>query len=214
MTIASRLSLVVLLGLAGATCSGSSNKNDGSVFDASSEARGGRPILTASPTMLNFGTVCPGDVTAPQTVRVMNVGDVAASVDVRVSASHAGDFTITATDCARLAPGEACTVTLVFAPTTEPPEFGSLTVSAIGGNSISISLDSTSTGPPAPFSLSPTQSDFGWVALGSTSPPVTFTVTPGTVKATFVMSPPAAGSCASCCGGVVARKGPRRWSLR
>jgi hypothetical protein len=106
----------------------------------------------------------------------MNVGDVAASVDVRVSASHAGDFTITATDCARLAPGEACTVTLVFAPTTEPPEFGSLTVSAIGGNSISISLDSTSTGPPAPFSLSPTQSDFGWVALGSTSPPVTFTV--------------------------------------
>src|ERR1035438_10696776 len=31
-------------------------------------------------------------------------------------------------------------------------------------------------------------------------PPVTFTVTPGTVKATFVMSPPAAGNCASCCG--------------
>src|ERR1035438_5049384 len=31
-------------------------------------------------------------------------------------------------------------------------------------------------------------------------PPVTFTVTPGTVKATLVMPPPPAGNCASCCG--------------
>jgi len=88
MTIdhAFRSSLAVLfLVLTGGGCSSSSQKNDGTVPDASSEARGSRPSLTASPsTLLNFGSVCPGTVSAPQTVQIMNIGDSAVPVDVKV----------------------------------------------------------------------------------------------------------------------------------
>jgi hypothetical protein len=45
-----------------------------------------------------------------------------------------------------------------------------------GGDLLRISLGGTSTGGPAPLSLSPSSSDFGSVAVGTTSSAVTFTV--------------------------------------
>jgi hypothetical protein len=168
---------VILLALTGGGCSSSSQKNDGTVPDGSSEARGSRPSLTASPsTLLNFGSVCPGTVSAPQTVQIMNIGDSAVPVDVKVTGINAADFTTTETGCDLIAPGATCTIAVVFASTTASTGMATLEVISPGGDLLRISLGGTSTGGPAPFSLSPSSYDFGSVAVGTTSSAVTFTV--------------------------------------
>jgi hypothetical protein len=165
--------------LAFAACSSGTNKNsvDAQPGDSTVPDTRGTPILTISPTSLNFPELCPGPPTPPQTIQVMNEGDSAASVDVKVSASGAGSFTAIPTGCDLIAPGASCTIAVVFTRTAEGQASGKLELTDSRGLSHGIALESFSTSGPAPFWISSSSpSDLGSVAVGTTGPAVTFTV--------------------------------------
>jgi len=90
--------------------------------------------------------------------------------------AHGAAFTSTETGCDLIAPGAACTIDVVFTPTNTFGETAGLYGTPPGGPTIIIALEARSTGGLAPFLLSPFSSDFGSVAIGATSPSVTFTV--------------------------------------
>lgn len=78
---------------------------------------GGRPKITFSPSLVNFGTSLPGSTSAPQTITVSNPGALP-NGPVTVTKIGSSTFTIASDDCtgATLAPGGTCTVAVTFTP--------------------------------------------------------------------------------------------------
>jgi hypothetical protein len=98
------------------------------------------PILSPNPTSLSFAGTVVGSSATAQTVTVTNTGTTTASVS-GVSAS--GDFSQT-NNCASLAVGASCTVTVRFTPTTSGARTGSVTITSNANNSpTTISLSGT-----------------------------------------------------------------------
>jgi hypothetical protein len=89
------------------------------------------PILNPSPSSLSFAGTIVGNSAATQTVTVTNSGTASATVSgVAVS----GDFTQT-NNCATLAVGAGCTVTVTFKPTTGGTRTGAVTITSNANNS-------------------------------------------------------------------------------
>jgi hypothetical protein len=89
------------------------------------------PILNASPSSLSFAGTIVGSSAATQTVTVTNSGTSSATVS-GVTAS--GDFSQT-NNCATLAVGASCTVTVRFTPTTSGSRTGAVTITSNANNS-------------------------------------------------------------------------------
>jgi hypothetical protein len=89
------------------------------------------PVLNAAPASLSFAGTVVGSSAPAQTVTVTNSGTTAATVS---SVAASGDFSQTS-NCASVAVGGSCTVTVRFTPTAGGARTGTLTVTSNANNS-------------------------------------------------------------------------------
>ncbi len=135
----------------------------------------GSPILKL-PTSVSFPSQLINTTGAAQSVKVTNSGTKALSISgITLGGTDAAEFAIMSNGCgASLAAGASCTVKVKFTPT------------ALGKQSADLEIADNACGSPqaVPLSgkgteitLSPSPASFGKVAVGSTSAPVTVTLT-------------------------------------
>lgn len=148
----------------------------------------GAAALSASPATGSFGTVAVGSKSAPVTITVSNSGGTATGVlSASVGGSASAVFTIDSDACSGspLPAGQSCAVKLHFAPTAAGAQQASL---GVGDGNVSASVALTGTGamsaPPGTLAVTPTTQDFGTLATGATSAPVSFTFANGGGTAT------------------------------
>ncbi len=89
------------------------------------------PVLNAAPASLSFAGTVVGSTAAAKTVTVTNSGTTSATVS---SVAVTGDFSQT-NNCATVAVGDSCTVTVKFEPTASGTRTGTLTVTSNANNS-------------------------------------------------------------------------------
>jgi len=89
------------------------------------------PVLNASPAALSFAGTVVGSTAAAQTVTVANSGTTSAAVS---AVAVTGDYTQT-NNCATVAVGSSCAVTVTFRPTAGGARTGTLTVTSNANNS-------------------------------------------------------------------------------
>jgi hypothetical protein len=148
----------------------------------------GPAALSASPSSGSFGTVAVGSKSAPVSITLSNTGGTATGVlSSSVGGTGGAVFAIDSDGCSGspLPPGQSCAVKLHFAPTAAGNQQAALDV---GDGSVSASAALTGTGamsaPPGTLAVTPTTQDFGTLATGSTSAPVSFTFANGGGSAT------------------------------
>ncbi len=146
---------------------------------AATAALAPKAVLTAASA--NFGAVMAGTASDVQTFTLSNAGTASLTISsVGLGGANAAAFALGANSCGTsLAVGAACTVQVIFRPSSAGSFTASLVVvDAVGTQSST--LTGTGTAPAAPLaSLSPPSAGFGSVTVGSTSAPVTFTLTNG-----------------------------------
>lgn len=123
---------------------------------------------TVTPAALTFSNQAVGTTSAPQQVLVKNTGTVPFQVS---RLSIAGDFTEDDTcNGESIAPGNACTVEVRFAPTETGAESGTLTIygNLSGGGQITVPLNGTGT-PGAAITLTPSSLCFQATLVGQTT---------------------------------------------
>ena len=155
------------LGLIGALtivgCGGSESKPDTGTGGTGGIDAGptSKPNISAAPATVDRGSVDVGTTSTPATVKITNAGDPGT---VTVTPTGVG---ISAVGCGgTLAKNGNCTVTITAAPTAVGAIVGSITVSAAGGNSVSIGVTGTAT-QPGVFTLAPGSINLGDVAAGT-----------------------------------------------
>lgn len=129
--------------------------------------------LTLTPSSQDFGTVVVnGSSTRTFTVG-NNGGQTTGALTYQIGSS---EFSTGATDCpTQLAPGQTCSLAVVFEPGSEGTKTSTLEVSASPGGTVSAQLSGTGT-TNAALSISPTNHAFGNVVVGQTSDTVEFDV--------------------------------------
>jgi hypothetical protein len=127
----------------------------------------GQPQLVLSTTQVSFGYHEIGTMAPPQTVTVTNAGLDTVAVSV-VPVSTMG-FSET-NNCASLAPGASCPVTVAFAPKSSTYPLGSSAVLTIYGSSFSYNVTLTGVATTTAVVASPSRMVFSGQAVGSTSP--------------------------------------------
>ena len=129
--------------------------------------------LAVSPTELAFGEVDLGD-DATQSFTVSNAA-ASGAMSLELSAldlSGDGEFAITGGDCAvgtELDPGEDCSVEVTFTPSAVDTFSGQVDIATVDGQSDTVTLSGEGAADPAELGVSPTELDFGEVALGQSS---------------------------------------------
>jgi hypothetical protein len=117
---------------------------------------GATAALTSSRSALRFGSQMLGDSSPDQSITIRNVGGAAAtSLGTALSGSHPSDFAVE-NNCPPSFTefGPACTITVQFFPSSAGEKSATLTVSADGGVSTTVSLIGVTPGLPAPTSFS------------------------------------------------------------
>src|SRR5262249_20008081 len=99
-----------------------------------------RPVLSASPASLDFGTAFVGTAASPDTITVRNTGNAAT-----VTGANASDFALTVNECSgrSLAAGASCTLTVTFTPVAAGARSATVTVTGTGGASATGRLTGT-----------------------------------------------------------------------
>ena len=153
--------------------------------------------LAIAPSSMDFGSVMVGSVTPPVTFTVANTGGVTLpALSLLLSGLSAGEFSITSNACtgAGLAPGVSCMFQVNFHPTSSGAKTAQVTANA-GTATASAALTGAGIAVGA-LTLTPSTANFGSAAVGTTSPPMTFTATNGTGSTlgpiTTMLSGPAA----------------------
>lgn len=104
------------------------------------------PLLTLSAGSLNFGTQSVGTV-ANQTLTLSNSGTAALSISsLQVSGTNSAEFGISNGCGSSVAPGDSCSISLVFQP------------AAVGSRSATLSISDNASGSPQTVGLSGTGS--------------------------------------------------------
>jgi hypothetical protein len=133
--------------------------------------------LSLSPTLHSYGTVVVGQNSASQSFAVTNTGQgTSGPVSVTVTGTNAADFVVDANSCTgTLAAGDACSVSVHFAPAASGSRKATLSISATPGGTVTAALQGT--GTQAQLVMSPTSFQYGTITVGATSASQTFTVT-------------------------------------
>ena len=140
-----------------------------------------QPVASLTPDKLQFGQQVIGTTSNPATFTITNTGNADLHVGHgRPRRSAANQFSIPtdADHCSSqtLAPAATCTVDVVFSPTATGKQQASLSIpSDDAASPATAALVGTGTQPAA--GLTPDQRDFGSQLVGTSSDPVTFTVT-------------------------------------
>jgi hypothetical protein len=104
-----------------------------------------RPVLSASPSSLDFGTVFVGAAASPQTITVRNTGNAATTPAGTVTGADASDFALTVNGCSgrSLGAGGSCTLTVTFTPVAAGARSATVTITGSGGASATARLTGT-----------------------------------------------------------------------
>lgn len=133
------------------------------------------PVVTLSPSSLNFGSQKVGTTSNPQNVTLTNSGDADLNISSIVTT---GDFSQTNT-CpvgGNLAAGSYCTIAVTFTPTAPGTRNGALTITDNApGSPQSVPL--TGVGLQGAVTLTPPSLNFGNQTVGITSSPQISTLT-------------------------------------
>jgi hypothetical protein len=147
--------------------------------DAGLDFSSSTPLLVATPTSEDFGTVSVPGQSASKTIVILNSGaGTTGALSVALSGSGAKDFGIDMDGCSvrSLAFDGTCAIGVHFAPQAAGAASAALTVSASPGGDVVVSLSGTGGGMSA-LSIDPTVKDLGSLAVGTTSAASVFTVT-------------------------------------
>jgi hypothetical protein len=134
--------------------------------------------LAATPMTMDFGAnliACPS---APLTIAIANPGGSSAGpLATTISGANASAFEIVSDGCAgtHLAPGATCTIALRFAGVAAGAATADVEVAAPHASAMVAMTGTTNT--TSELVISPGQIDFGSVAIGTTSPSQTATIT-------------------------------------
>jgi hypothetical protein len=146
------------------------------------------PDLTISPASHNYALIQVGS-SAAQDFTVTNTDPINASSGLNMTITgnepDRSQFTITptGTTCVQgnpLAAGASCVIRVTFAPSgSTSPGTRSAALQVAGGSAgtVTAALSGTAVPGPAALAVSPSNQDFGSVAVGSSSASFTFTVT-------------------------------------
>lgn len=137
------------------------------------------PVFAVSPASLTFASQSLGVASAPQTLTVSNTGGAPlANVGFQITGPNAASFSVGATTCgAALSNGSACTVQILFTPSTAGAGSATLilTSSTLGVKPATVALAGTGLAP-AGLNVSPAQLAFVEPTLGQSSAAQTVTV--------------------------------------
>jgi phospholipase C len=134
---------------------------------------GTAPVVSLSPTSLDFGNQLVGTSSAPQAITLTNTGTGTLTIS---GLAISGDFSQTNNCGSSVAPSASCTISVTFTPTTTGGRSGSITITDNASDSPQ-SLSLTGTGTAPVVSLSPTSLDFGNQLVGTASAPQAITLT-------------------------------------
>ncbi len=134
------------------------------------------PVVSLSPTSLNFGSQQVGTTSAAQTVTLTNTGGSTLNFSsVTITGTNSSDFT-DATCGTSLAAGANCTLSVTFKPTATGPRNAFLTITDDAVDSPQkVGLSGIGTAPAV--TLSATSLTFGSQVVGTTSGAQTLTLT-------------------------------------
>lgn len=133
------------------------------------------PPTTITPVSNDFGSQQIGTTSANATFTINNPALVSVTL---TPLAITGPFAIAANTCGTtLAPNTSCTASANFQPTVVGPASGALSTTA-NGTSVSAALTGTGAAvPPPSVTVTPLSTNYGNVIVGTTSSPVTFTIT-------------------------------------
>jgi hypothetical protein len=142
------------------------------------------PSALLSATSLSFGTIQTGSASAPQTITLTSNGGEALSVN-SISLFGADPSQFQETDTCQipsvLQPSKFCSISITFAPTSTGSQQANLTITDNApGSPRSIQITGLGAAPPPPapaITASPNPASFAAITQGTTSNPITITVT-------------------------------------
>jgi len=136
----------------------------------------GAPVNTFAPTSLAFASQLIKTTSAPLTETLTNSGQATLTISsIVLAGADAKDFNIATDTCgATLAPGAKCTVTVTFTPSALGARSASLVYTDNGCASPQMIAV---TGKGTELTLAPSPVNFGDQTVGTTSAPMTITVT-------------------------------------
>jgi hypothetical protein len=138
------------------------------------------PVVSLSPTSLNFGKRQTGSPSSPQTVTLSNTGNVTLNVaTVSITGTNPGDFSQTNNCGSSVSAGNSCAISVTFTPTATGTRTASVTISDSAPDSpqtVSLSGTGENTSTPTVL-LSPSSLTFSSQKVGSTSSAQTVTLT-------------------------------------
>ncbi len=130
--------------------------------------------LLISPSEYDFGTLLTGTSSAPVLLTVTNTGSVASGRPTLMLSAQT-PFSATGCDTPALAAGGVCQILVLFQPTATGDATVMLSVSGSPGGTTTTTLRGKGAAPGA-LMLTPATRNFGSVAVGGASAPVTFEV--------------------------------------
>ncbi len=145
----------------------------GSPHIISLSGTGTAPLALVSPTSLSFSSVPVGSSSTAQTATLTNAGTAALII---TSIQITGDFSQTNNCPGSLSVGSTCNISVVFSPVASGVRNGTLSIiDNAQGSPQTVSLTGTGLGFSA--ALAPTSLSFSSVPLGTSSSPLTATLT-------------------------------------
>ncbi len=140
----------------------------------------GAPVLSATPTSIDFGQVDVGVQSAPTTVTLSNVGAVTLQVSgIQITNPTGGTFATNALSAYSIAPSTSVTFDVTLTPDGAGVQSATLSIASNDASSpasISLTGEGVATGGPQ-VSIAPQSVTFGAVDIGSSSAPTTVTIT-------------------------------------
>ncbi len=127
------------------------------------------PNGTLTPSQLNFGAIEVNTTSAPKTVTFTNTGtDIIVIPPVSIGGADAGQYLIQTDNCsgASVLPGETCTLSVVFRPTSSGTKLADLRVGPLP-NPVVATL--TGIGVVPTLTVTPSDYNFGNVVVGQTA---------------------------------------------
>jgi hypothetical protein len=154
-------------------------EDSGGPQDAGPDLASPIPVLVATPSSEDFGSVTAPGQSASKQVVIMNAGvGITGALTVALSGNGAKDFGVDTDGCTGRTLGQdgTCTIGVHFAPQAAGAASAALTASANPGGDVVVSLSGNGGGMSS-LSIDPTVKDLGSLGVGTTSTAVVFTVT-------------------------------------
>jgi hypothetical protein len=104
-------------------------------FGARSDANDPPPVVTVSPSTVDFGDQVASEASAPKRITIANGGSAKVFLDsVKLGGDAAGDFALSNDACTgtSLEPGKSCVVDVVMTPSETGPRAATITITADG----------------------------------------------------------------------------------